>query len=477
MTILFGPRIHRKYDGYHMKRREWDFIFHAFGLKYQEVCDIFDIYLDLDVDGTGGVDVNEFMDYFGVDDSRQFAARLFTMVDLDGSGEVDFLEFTIVLWLFCTLTAETMGDFLFDLYDADGSGEIELDELSSMMADMMGKAEGGRSKAETRRIAAHVNAEVEKMLELVQEESGHVLRGNRLDRDSFIELIDIHFDLLSPVYEFQRALREKACGLRFWRSKITHRNKDEKVQDPRIPWHIEGTYAPAKAVGVRRGMRVSERIPKIRPWLETLKRLEENEDLTKRRYLKGEITNSGKAIRQASVVTVECKLGRLPGVELDENNLMVLRLVKPSKKRGQDNSDPLPEEMAWLAGVRRGMKIIKIGRGESPEERIARQKKEEQARDKQAAEDSVAFRTKEQLDEKKQKEEEKTAEKTEKKAIVGRSVTDGKSVDDAIEFYRDRGELDLAYTFRVSCCLFVRSFVCLFVCLFVSKSFFPLYQH
>ena len=177
------------------------------------------------------------------------------------------------------------------------------------------------------------------------------------------------------------------------------------------------------------------------------------------------------------MVTVECKLGRLPGVELDENNLMVLRLVKPSKKRGQDNSDPLPEEMAWLAGVRRGMKIIKIGRGESPEERIARQKKEEQARDKQAAEDSVAFRTKEQLDEKKQKEEEKTAEKTEKKAIVGRSVTDGKSVDDAIEFYRDRGELDLAYTFRVSCCLFVRSFVCLFVCLFVSKSFFPLYQH
>ena len=63
----------------------------------------------------------------------------------------------------------------------------------------------------------------------------------------------------------------------------------------------------------------------------------------------------------------------------------------------------------------------------------------------------MAFRTKDELEEKKLKEEEKAAMESQKKTIiVGRSVTNEQSVDDAIEFYRERGELDLAYTFRVS---------------------------
>ena len=456
MANLFSAEIHRKYDKYHLKRKEWTFLFRAFGLQYQEVCDIFDVYMELDTDGTGGVDVNEFMDYFGVDGSRQFGARLFTIVDLDGSGEVDFLEFTIVLWLFCTLTADTMGDFLFDLYDADKSGEIDLDELSGMMADLMGKTELGRSKTETKRIVAHVQAEVEKMLDLVQQESGHVLKGNRLDRDAFIELIDIHFDLLSPVYEFQRALRAKACGLKFWRSKITYRKKDEKIKETQLSWNFDETYAPAKAVGVRRGMRVSERIIKIRPWLENLQKLEENETLMKRRYLKGEITNSGKEIRQPVMVTVECKLGRPLGVEFDENSLVVLRVEKPkSSKKSFDTNDPAMTA-AWEAGVRRGMKIIKVGRGESAQERVKRLKKEARIAKKKAADDSVKSRTKEELEEKRRRDEEKAIEEENKKKakataiLLGRSVTSGESIDEAIEYYRERGELDLTYTFRVS---------------------------
>ena len=62
MANLFSAEIHRKYDKYHLKRKEWTFLFRAFGLQYQEVCDIFDVYMELDTDGTGGVDVNEFMD-------------------------------------------------------------------------------------------------------------------------------------------------------------------------------------------------------------------------------------------------------------------------------------------------------------------------------------------------------------------------------------------------------------------------------
>ena len=102
------------------------------------------------------------------------------------------------------------------------------------------------------------------------------------------------------------------------------------------------------------------------------------------------------------------------------------------------------------------MKIIKVGRGESAQERVKRLKKEARIAKKKAADDSVKSRTKEELEEKRRRDEEKAIEEENKKKakataiLLGRSVTSGESIDEAIEYYRERGELDLTYTFRVS---------------------------
>merc|ERR1711988_1112528 len=113
-------------------------------LKHDDVCDLFDMYGDIDVDGSGAVSCDEFLNYFSVDQTRAFAQRIFSMLAVDKTGEIDFMEFVICIWNLCTLTSDTVGKFLFELYDDDDSGEIEFNELAVMMSDMMGRRTDNR---------------------------------------------------------------------------------------------------------------------------------------------------------------------------------------------------------------------------------------------------------------------------------------------------------------------------------------------
>ena len=64
-----------------------------------------------------------------VDSDLEKLYKLFQAIDKDGSGEIDFREFVVALWNYCTMGKSALTIFAFDLYDLDGSGEIELDEV------------------------------------------------------------------------------------------------------------------------------------------------------------------------------------------------------------------------------------------------------------------------------------------------------------------------------------------------------------
>ena len=49
----------------------------------------------------------------------KFTKRVFSIMDEDGSGEIDFREFVIALWNYCTLGKAALILFAFDLYDND----------------------------------------------------------------------------------------------------------------------------------------------------------------------------------------------------------------------------------------------------------------------------------------------------------------------------------------------------------------------
>lgn len=61
------------------------------------------------------------------------------MFDEDNSGEIDFREFVVALWNYCTLGKATLVIFAFDLYDTDGSGIIDAQELDNMLKEVYGR--------------------------------------------------------------------------------------------------------------------------------------------------------------------------------------------------------------------------------------------------------------------------------------------------------------------------------------------------
>merc|ERR1711991_129040 len=111
--------------------------FKAMNLDDADVDKFYKLYRKIDKDNGGYIDIQEFYRYFNLNRSP-FADRIFQVMDGDGSKELDFLEFVVSLWNFCSLNRGGLILFAFTLYDSDDSGELEMDELEKLLKDVYG---------------------------------------------------------------------------------------------------------------------------------------------------------------------------------------------------------------------------------------------------------------------------------------------------------------------------------------------------
>jgi len=89
-----------------------------------------------DEDGSGTVSIQEFFTKYELTFLTPLAKRAFAAFDLDGSGELDFGEFAISLWNFCTMPLRGLAHFFFEIYDADKSGYIDDKEFAHLMVEV-----------------------------------------------------------------------------------------------------------------------------------------------------------------------------------------------------------------------------------------------------------------------------------------------------------------------------------------------------
>ena len=62
---------------------------------------LYKIFDNLDKDHSKSVDFFEFCKFFHVDPTK-FARRCFSLLDVDGTGEIEYGQFIICTWNFCT---------------------------------------------------------------------------------------------------------------------------------------------------------------------------------------------------------------------------------------------------------------------------------------------------------------------------------------------------------------------------------------
>ena len=63
----------------------------------------------------------------------KFSKKVFKAFDLDGSGEIDFQEFVLCLWNFCSCTKDALYRLSFELYDLDRSGYLDEREMRKIL--------------------------------------------------------------------------------------------------------------------------------------------------------------------------------------------------------------------------------------------------------------------------------------------------------------------------------------------------------
>lgn len=120
-----------------VKIKKYQRLFESLQLSAQEIGKLWEIYQRMDTDRGGSIGLAEMLVHVDLEKTC-FTEAVFSIFDEDGSGEVDFREFVISLWNYCTLSRDTLDLFAFDLYDQDHSGLLSLEEVQQMLKDIYG---------------------------------------------------------------------------------------------------------------------------------------------------------------------------------------------------------------------------------------------------------------------------------------------------------------------------------------------------
>lgn len=123
--------------------------FEALKFKPSEVLRLKQIFDTIDIDHSGSIGLKELLNHLDIETNNKFSKRVFSIFDEDGSGQVDFREFVLSIWNYCTLSQATLALFAFDLYDADRTGFLSPAEIEGILKDLYG-SEAASSNAQAK---------------------------------------------------------------------------------------------------------------------------------------------------------------------------------------------------------------------------------------------------------------------------------------------------------------------------------------
>lgn len=83
-------------------RPDWMEVFKAMRLTKSEVMQLYEIYVKVDCDKSGSIDVVELLTLLDIERTI-FTERIFSAFDKDHTGKIDFYEFVVCVWKFCVL--------------------------------------------------------------------------------------------------------------------------------------------------------------------------------------------------------------------------------------------------------------------------------------------------------------------------------------------------------------------------------------
>mmetsp|Transcript_6926 Transcript_6926/g.9287 ORF Transcript_6926/g.9287 Transcript_6926/m.9287 type:complete len:267 (+) Transcript_6926:63-863(+) len=170
-------------------------IFKKLGINDDVVNKIFCIFRQCDEDKTSLLSLREFCMSFGIP-KTDFTSHVFSIMDEDSNGKLDFTEFAVSIWNYCTYNMSALVRFAFRLFDSDDSGFLDFSEVEDLVKIVYGSSLDNR---------------VERLLQTLD------INGDGIVTLEEFLVINRQFPLLLfPAFKMQNILRTKVLGEKFW---------------------------------------------------------------------------------------------------------------------------------------------------------------------------------------------------------------------------------------------------------------------
>lgn len=152
---------------------------------------------EIDVDGSGNIDPEEFFE--SMNEVRSMLTdELFRVMDLDGNDRIDFDEFVAVALMYCMYTKDDILKFCFDLFDLDNGGTIDEKEFMEMCKNVNCGDPLFTGNFRTALENFDLNAD------------------GLIDFDEFRELNDRYPLVMYPAFRMQDKLQQNTLGSMVW---------------------------------------------------------------------------------------------------------------------------------------------------------------------------------------------------------------------------------------------------------------------
>jgi Ca2+-binding EF-hand superfamily protein len=193
------------------------------GFSKSEVDELYTVFVGMDRDNSHEISRDEFLRGMTVE-STMFMRAVFGIMDMDGSGELNFLEFVCIIWNILCNDAHTMGSFIY-LLVKKSEGEIRremcrTDEaLDTLRGIHMKEKDSGGEIA------------VEAILRNMTKKYGGEISPQQME--SFVYE---NPSLCSPIFTSQDLMRKILLGKPVWARLLRRRRASPSLDNYKYPF-------------------------------------------------------------------------------------------------------------------------------------------------------------------------------------------------------------------------------------------------
>lgn len=175
-------------------------MFQILGLSKERAMELFEAFIEIDEDNGGEISIEEFHTWLGLRVTK-FSERVFGVLDLDASGFLDFREYVVGVWNFCTYDAGLLTKLAFSIFDVEKTGSLEMAECDALL-----------------RMVYNVRKADPALLKKMDVNGDGTVTLEELE-----QMVEVHNYILQPAFDIQRALRQHVCGVRYWEAETQRR--------------------------------------------------------------------------------------------------------------------------------------------------------------------------------------------------------------------------------------------------------------